>query len=679
MISTHAVPADRKDTFAFPSKIKNSIKKGYNGNKTVTNLLQNTPVKLNVLVIFYYERSNAMEMLKIKNCSGKAIVIFLLITFASVVFSAQNKPASVILQEGLYAEEIEGNLDEAIKIYQQIIKDSQQMEQAAAQATYRIGLCYLKKSDTENAAKQFKELISKYPKQISLVKEAQKQIEILASSQLKSLTVPVVVSTKPQNYSDNVSPDTNEISVTFDRKMMDRSWSWVKWNYPFPEGSGTTSYDKTKTTCTLSVKMEPGKAYLVRINSDEYSNFKSTDGTKAQPFVLVFATKDKNGKPTPIPAEMLNFAKQVNSEITAVSQRPFVYQYYGEITPDGVIKFKETETFENKDNSTLTNYSFTTVKHIQITAMYDDKGKPLQFTVNPKQFTAAPKMDGLFLDYNVALNEPVKPGEKYSYSMEGSITDAVKKVENMGNTFQVQTTMNQGLDGLMTTTYLLPKGPEVISKSPAEMKQTEKNGQIELYNEKPIGKGTSISTQFQYKLSGAKIDISKEQPEKIIKEAVMTISTCAESDPRVAASLNTLKGLDQKTAVKEISNYLDNETANVRRSAIYILWKGDFASIELAQEKLLKLCSHEENLTRGMAALAIGGKKVTAGFETLKNMALNDKDGYVRRCAAYALGLYGNTEALPTLKKALEDADSMVKANAEAAIKLLTKSSDKNS
>ncbi len=38
--------------------------------------------------------------------------------------SSGAKPASVLLQEGLYAEQIDGDLDAAIKIYEQIIKDS---------------------------------------------------------------------------------------------------------------------------------------------------------------------------------------------------------------------------------------------------------------------------------------------------------------------------------------------------------------------------------------------------------------------------------------------------------------------------------------------------------------------------------------------------------------------------
>ena len=110
-----------------------------------------------------------MEKLKGAVNSILVIIIFLSLVITTNVFAAQTKPASVLLQEGLYAEEIEGNLDEAIKIYEQVITTSEQMEQSAAQAEYRIGLCYLKKGNTEQAAQYFKELITKYPKQESLV------------------------------------------------------------------------------------------------------------------------------------------------------------------------------------------------------------------------------------------------------------------------------------------------------------------------------------------------------------------------------------------------------------------------------------------------------------------------------------------------------------------------------
>ncbi len=47
---------------------------------------------------------------------------------------------SELLQQGLYAEEVEGNLDSAIKAYDQIIKNSSAPPNHVAQALYREGL-----------------------------------------------------------------------------------------------------------------------------------------------------------------------------------------------------------------------------------------------------------------------------------------------------------------------------------------------------------------------------------------------------------------------------------------------------------------------------------------------------------------------------------------------------------
>jgi len=99
--------------------------------------------------------------------------------FASV---AEAKPASVLLQEGLYAEEIEGDLDAAIRIYEQVIAEVRAARQTAAQATYRLGMCYLKKGEKEKAVEQFRKLVSKFPQQESLVARAREQLAKLKPS-----------------------------------------------------------------------------------------------------------------------------------------------------------------------------------------------------------------------------------------------------------------------------------------------------------------------------------------------------------------------------------------------------------------------------------------------------------------------------------------------------------------
>jgi prepilin-type processing-associated H-X9-DG protein len=105
-----------------------------------------------------------------------ATLISLLLVVIAVSTPAQAELASVLLQEGLYAEEIEGDLDAAIKIYEKIIAQAEQTEQAAAMAMYRIGMCRLKKGDKAQAATQFQQLIEKFPAQTAILAKARSQL-----------------------------------------------------------------------------------------------------------------------------------------------------------------------------------------------------------------------------------------------------------------------------------------------------------------------------------------------------------------------------------------------------------------------------------------------------------------------------------------------------------------------
>lgn len=178
-------------------------------------------------------------------------------------------------------------------------------------------------------------------------------------------------------------------------------------------------------------------------------------------------------------------------------------------------------------------------------------------------------------------------------------------------------------------------------------------------------------TRARGRMGDSRGQIGDDEIARIVKNAVMTISTCAETDSRVKVSLSTLAGLNSETVSRELATYLTRKERTVRRSAVFILWKADLDTIEPAVEGLQALCSHEEDLTRGMAGIALGGRRVASSYDTLCEMTLNDDSGYARRCAAYALGLMGRAEARSVLQKALKDSDSMVSNNAEAALRML--------
>jgi RNA polymerase sigma-70 factor (ECF subfamily) len=103
---------------------------------------------------------------------------------------------------------------------------------------------------------------------------------------------PVVLKTVPQEGAVDVDPALNEIKVTFSKEMQNGSWSWVTLSKEtFPEVTGKISYDKDRRTCTLPVKLEPGKTYAIFINSQRFANFKDPAGNKSVPYLLLFRTR----------------------------------------------------------------------------------------------------------------------------------------------------------------------------------------------------------------------------------------------------------------------------------------------------------------------------------------------------------------------------------------------------
>ncbi|MDP6542529.1 MAG: DUF4019 domain-containing protein [Phycisphaerae bacterium] len=184
-------------------------------------------------------------------------------------------------------------------------------------------------------------------------------------------------------------------------------------------------------------------------------------------------------------------------------------------------------------------------------------------------------------------------------------------------------------------------------------------------------KDAKLVARAREQLRQARSRITGTELSKIVTQAVMTISTCAETDPRVKGALELLSGLNEPAVVKELTKHFASEKNTVRRSAIYILWKGDFSKITPAETGLTKLCKHKEGMTRGMAALTLGARKINSSLQVLCDMALKDQSPYARRCAAYALGLMGNPDARPVLEKALKDKNEFVSNNAEAAMTML--------
>lgn len=105
-------------------------------------------------------------------------------------------------------------------------------------------------------------------------------------------TAPFVVKTNPESGVTDIDPSISEIRVTFDKEMMDHSWSWVQIAPEnFPELIGTPRYLEDKRTCVVNVKLEPGTTYIIWLNTQKFRNFKDKDGNPAAPYLLMFETR----------------------------------------------------------------------------------------------------------------------------------------------------------------------------------------------------------------------------------------------------------------------------------------------------------------------------------------------------------------------------------------------------
>src|SRR5471032_1901276 len=89
-------------------------------------------------------------------------VAALIAAFLPLAAPAAESP-SVLLQKGIYAEETEGNVDAAIKIYEQIAAEAATSRAVVAQAQYRLAVCYQKKGNKEQAIRLLEELVQQFP------------------------------------------------------------------------------------------------------------------------------------------------------------------------------------------------------------------------------------------------------------------------------------------------------------------------------------------------------------------------------------------------------------------------------------------------------------------------------------------------------------------------------------
>lgn len=93
----------------------------------------------------------------------------------------KSQSADVLLGAALHQEEVEGNLEAAIETYKKLLAEYPDNRPLAAQAQFRIGMCYEKLGRRE-AAKAYEEVLAKYTDQPEFTAKARDRLAVLKAS-----------------------------------------------------------------------------------------------------------------------------------------------------------------------------------------------------------------------------------------------------------------------------------------------------------------------------------------------------------------------------------------------------------------------------------------------------------------------------------------------------------------
>ena len=111
-----------------------------------------------------------------KVSSTRSAVLAIVVASAFLLSATARQNAAALYQSGLYAEEIEGNLQKAIGIYERVLKEFPGSAETAASAQLHIGLCY-EKMGLDKAQEAYERVIRNYPGQAAAVATAREKLD----------------------------------------------------------------------------------------------------------------------------------------------------------------------------------------------------------------------------------------------------------------------------------------------------------------------------------------------------------------------------------------------------------------------------------------------------------------------------------------------------------------------
>lgn len=102
-----------------------------------------------------------------------------------IMATGQEQQAQKLLSEAVYQEEVNGDLDEAIKTYQSVIQRYPGNRKVSAEAYFHLGMCY-EKLGRQDAMNAYQEVISNYGEQKDIVAKARERLSKLEQTGIKA-------------------------------------------------------------------------------------------------------------------------------------------------------------------------------------------------------------------------------------------------------------------------------------------------------------------------------------------------------------------------------------------------------------------------------------------------------------------------------------------------------------
>ena len=144
------------------------------------------------------------------------ILIWTLCLVPLMMATGQEQQAGKLLSKAIYQEEVNGELDEAIKTYRLIVQQYPDNRKVSAEALLHLGICY-EKIGMPQAYDTYQDIIDKYAEQqdeVTLAKERLLKYRQLSENSSKPITEPrytkIQIPTKPRN--GVLSPDGNKLA-----------------------------------------------------------------------------------------------------------------------------------------------------------------------------------------------------------------------------------------------------------------------------------------------------------------------------------------------------------------------------------------------------------------------------------------------------------------------------------